>query len=309
MTPNGVAPQFSIVIPTFNNVAVLTQCLDAWQTYASGEPIEIIVIEDGCRDDTPQSLEHAAATPWGRRHLRWVHENNVHELQATNRGFQEARAPIVMAWQDDMFVRAPWFVSEILATFDAYPDLGLLSLSRGLKCVPCRDAIESWDDLIDWRRLQSTIGDGIFNWCRLQEVDIVIRPWAVRLACLERVGHLDPAFVPTEWDEADLCYRIRQAGWKIATHGYERLGAYDHLGSTTISRAFTEAYKQRVLRNGLLFHERWDATIEEQAARPRRTWWRRTTAAAWAWTAAQAARALIRSVQPAPKSTSFERPA
>jgi len=286
-------PRLSVVIPTFNNVAVLTTCLESWQRYASNEPIEIIVVEDGCRDDTPQYLEHVAASPWGRRQLRWVHESNVHELRATNRGFQEARAPIVMTWQDDMFVRVPWFTRELLVTFNAYPELGLLSLSRGLNCLPCPDPIQSWEDLIDWRRLQSTIGTGIFNWCRLQEVDIVIRPWAVRRSCLERVGLLDPAFVPTEWDEADLCYRIRQAGWKVATHGYERVGAYEHLGSTTISKGFTDAYKQRVLRNGLLFHERWDTTIEQQWTRSRRTWWRRTTPRGWAFTAGRAARALV----------------
>ena len=65
-------------------------------------------------------------------------------------------------------------------------------------------------------------------------MDAVIRPWVVRRDCLERVGTLDEAFRPTEWDEADLAFRIREAGWKVATCGYERLGAYSHLGSTTI---------------------------------------------------------------------------
>ena len=65
----------------------------------------------------------------------------------------------------------------------------------------------------------------------------MIRPWIVRRACLERVGMLDEAFRPTEWDEADLAFRIRQAGWRVATSGFERLGAYHHLGSTTLGRA------------------------------------------------------------------------
>ena len=34
----------------------------------------------------------------------------------------------------------------------------------------------------------------------------------------------------------------------MATHGYERLGAYSHLGSTTVGVP-SEAYKARVLRN------------------------------------------------------------
>ena len=49
--------------------------------------------------------------------------------------------------------------------------------------------------------------------------------------------------MPTEWDEADLAYRIREAGWKVATCGYERLGAYEHLGSSTLGE-LSDAYKQ-----------------------------------------------------------------
>ena len=152
-----------------------------------------------------------------------------------------------------MFLQTPWFVPELIATFDAYDDLGLLCLSRGLNCSPCPEPIERWEDLIDWRRLQSTIGTAPANWLRLQEVDAVLRPWVVRRACLDRVGVLDEAFRPTEWDEADLAFRIRTAGWKVATHGYERLGAYVHLGSTTLGKP-SQKYLDRVLANGRLFH-------------------------------------------------------
>ena len=55
----GVAdrtPALSVVIPTFNNEAVLQQCLDAWQRFG-GEAVELIVIEDGCRDGTAALLD------------------------------------------------------------------------------------------------------------------------------------------------------------------------------------------------------------------------------------------------------------
>jgi GT2 family glycosyltransferase len=287
-----IVPALSVVIPTFNNVAVLARCLESWQRHAAGESIEIIVIEDGCSDETPRYLGSVAQSVWGQRHLRWFHEGDLHELRCTNRGMREARAPLAMAWQDDMFVERDWFANELLETFAAYPDIGLLCLSRGLDCYPLDEPIARWEDLTDWRRLPSTIGVGPLNWCRLQEVDVVIRPWVVRRACLEKVGYLDEAFVPTEWDEADLAFRIRAAGWRVATHGYERLGAYVHLGSTTLSKGFSETYRERVLRNGRLFYERWDAAIRSGATRPRRTWWRRASLGGWLHTAGRASLAL-----------------
>lgn len=282
-------PVLSVITPTFNNEDVLRRSIDGWRRFG-GDAMELIVIEDGCRDGTAAYLAAEQQTPWGLVHLRWVHEEDAHELRCTNRGFAEARGSLLAAWQDDMFVQVPWFVPEILSTFDAYPELGLLSLSRGLLCLPCDEPIEHWQDLSDWKRLQSTIGIGPLNWINLQEVDAVIRPWIVRRRCLDRVGPLDEAFRPTEWDEADLAFRIRDAGWKVATYGYERLGAYFHLGSTTLGTP-SPAYYERVLRNGRLFHSRWDDRIRRDHPRVRGTWRRKATAGGWLATAAQIARA------------------
>jgi glycosyltransferase involved in cell wall biosynthesis len=291
VTEPVATPALSVVMPTFNNEAVLRRAIDGWQRLG-GPSIELIVIEDGCRDGTAAHLEQAAATEWGARHLRWVHEEDAHELRCTNRGIALARAPLIAAWQDDMFLQADWFVPEVLAAFDAYPDLGMLALSRGLNCRPCAQPLDRWEDLIDPRRLESTIGPAPWNWVRMQEIDAVIRPWIVRRACLDRVGVLDEAFRPTEWDESDLAFRIREAGWRVATFGYERTGAYRHLGSTTIGTP-SDKYKAGVLRNGRLFHERWGATIDRIHARPRRTWRRRATPAGWLATAASLARRVV----------------
>ena len=287
------APLISVVIPTFNNVDVLRRCLESWREYG-GDDLEIIVVEDGCRDATPAYLQEATETAWGRRQLRCLHENDAHELRCTNTGFMAARGTFLMTWQDDMFLQVRWLVPELLKTFRACPDIGLISLSRGLWCFPLDEPIARWEDLIDWRRLQSTIGPAPGNWFRLQEVDAVIRPWIVRKTAIDRVGLLDEAFRPTEWDEADLAYRIRQEGWRIATCGYERLGAYFHLGSTTISRAPSAPYVARVLENGRLFHSRWAATIAAEHPRSRRTWRRRPGLEGWAGTAAAMGRTGMR---------------
>jgi GT2 family glycosyltransferase len=288
-----MTPLLSVIIPTYNNVDVLRRSVESWQRFAGGEAVELLVIEDGCRDGTPAYLDALSRTAWGADHVRVFHENDVHEQRCTNRGFAEAGAPLMLVWQDDMFVARRWFVPELLRTFRANADLGLLGLTRGLDCRPHPMPIERWEDLTDWRRLPSTIGKGPLNWCRIQEVDIVIRPWAVRSEAISRVGALDTAFALSEWDEADLCFRIRQAGWRIGAHGYERLGAYEHLGSTTLGRSFGDGYKAQVLENGRLFHARWDEEIARSHGRDRRTWWRRAPAGAWAATARRALRRAI----------------
>lgn len=286
MTP----PQLSVVIPTHDNLALLRRCLDGWRRHADGAPVELLVVEDGCSDGTPEYLRETAETEWGRRHLRWVHEDDSHELTCTNRGLREARAPLVMSWHDDMFLQGAWFVPELLATFRGLPDIGLLALSRGLTFTPTDAPLLTWHDTIDWRRVQSTIGPAPLNWLRLYEVDAVMRPWVVRRECIDRVGALDEAFRPTEWDEADLACRIRAAGWKVATHGYERDGAYHHQVNSTLSRTPSEQRMALGLRNAHRFFGRWGETIAREHPRRRRSWTRRATPAGWAATFAQMAR-------------------
>lgn len=282
-----------MVIPTFNNENILRQAVESWRVYADSQAIELVVVEDGCRDGTRGFLEEVSATAWGQSHLRWIHLDDAHELRCTNAGFAAASGGILAAWQDDMFLRARWLVPELLDVFDRYPDIGLLGLSRGLNMYPVPEPIGRWEDLLDWRRLQSTIGPFPWNWLRIQEVDSIIRPWVIRRSCLERVGALDEAFVPTEWDEADLAFRVHAAGWKVAACGYERLGAYRHLGSSTLG-VLSDAYKARVLKNGRLFHERWDDEIERRHARPRATWARPLSVRGWSATSLQALRAVPR---------------
>ena len=286
-------PELSVVITTHDNLAVLRECLASWKEHASGEPVELIVVEDGCTDGTAAFLAAEAATDWGARHLRWVHLDNVHELMSTNRGIELARAPLAMSWHDDMFVRAPWFVPELVRTFAAYSEIGLLALSRGLTIRHLPQPVETWHDSVDWKRVQSTIGPAPLNWVRIQEVDAVMRPWVVRRECTDEVGLLDEAFRPTEWDEADLCYRIRSAGWKIATHGFERGGAYHHLVNTTYGRTASEARMALGLRNARLFFGRWHGMIEAESGRRRKTWLRRATPAGWLATARSAAGRLV----------------
>ena len=312
-SPNGLkadraaemTPRLSVIIPTFNNLDVLKRCLESWEQFASDQPVELLVIEDGCKDGTPKYLAEKLETPWGKKFLRVFHEDDVNQVRCNNRGFKEARADLFLVWDDDMFLEVRWFVQEMLDTFDAYSDLGLLCLIRGLNLSPLKYPIEKWEDLHDPQHMVTTIGEGPSNWLKLTEVDIVIRPWVVRRACVDKVGPLDEAFCPIEWDEADFAYRIRErGGWKVATHCYERLGAFTHLGSSTLGKMPSDKHKAMVLPNGKLFHERWSETVRTQHPRSRQTWWRRLPIQGVPTTLWRASLAALRKAQNARRSGS-----
>jgi O-antigen biosynthesis protein len=269
--------RLSVIIPTWNNQPVLQRALESWGKFAANKPIEIIVIADGCRDNTVEYLRSLESDLWAQRHVRWrQNEQNMNQLFSNNQGFKDARGDLMLVWDDDMFLEVDWLVDELIETFDCYSDLGLLSLIRGLNLFPQQRPLKEWKDLHEEDLMVSTRGFGtILSYFRLSEVDIVVRPWVVRREIIEKVGPLDEAFCPIEWDEADLCYRLRAAGWKAATCSYERLAAFTHLGSSTINKIPPLKHQAAVLPNGRLFHERWQPTIAREHPRQRKTWWRR----------------------------------
>jgi len=208
-----------------------------------------------------------------------VHEANVHELRATNRGLQQSRRAIVMTWHDDMIRPRPLARAGAARHLrPAIRDWPVVSESRAhVRAVRRADRdVGRRDRLAALAEHRRTCSAELVFAVRGRRGD---SPWAVRRACLDRVGRLDEAFVPTGWTKPISAFRIREAGWKVAVHGYERLGAFKHLGSTTFTKYSLNL--ERDLNNGRLFYGRWHDAIRRGSARARRRWRRPMTAGAW----------------------------
>ena len=183
---------------------------------------------------------YAGGNAWGQRHLRWHHQDDLHELRCTNHGFREAKAPLVLAWQDDMFLRSA------VARAGAAEDVCRVrrpraSLSQPRVELHRRSTIRSpsWEDLIDWRRLQSTIGAAAHELVspagsRSRDPPVG-RP--ARTASMPSVCSTRRSSRPNGTKPISAFGSAAQAG-KSRRTDTSVLGAYHHLGSTTAGCAF-----------------------------------------------------------------------
>ena len=79
----------SIIVPAYNAAGFIDECL-AHIVPQMGPAHELIVIDDGSRDDTAARVQaHAAATP--QCALRLIRQANQGLAQVRNVGLQEAR--------------------------------------------------------------------------------------------------------------------------------------------------------------------------------------------------------------------------
>ena len=112
------APNFSIVIPTYNRPAQLAVCLQACARLEyPRDRFEVIAVDDG---GTTQ-LEAVVAPFQGVFTLKLLRQENAGPAAARNRGASEARGEF-LAFTDDDCSPAPKWLQALAAQFVASPD-------------------------------------------------------------------------------------------------------------------------------------------------------------------------------------------
>lgn len=95
---------FSVVIPTYNRLPILRQCLAALEaqdlsTAPGVEDYEVVVVDDGSTDETVAALRQAT-TP----HLRLLQQDHGGAAMARNLGVKAARGNVIVFIDSDLVV-------------------------------------------------------------------------------------------------------------------------------------------------------------------------------------------------------------
>lgn len=95
-------PEISIIIPVYNAARYLRECVDSilQQSFAN---FEIILIDDGSTDDSPQICDGYAACD---QRVKVVHKPNAGVSAARNDGLDRARAEYITFVDSDDWVEA-----------------------------------------------------------------------------------------------------------------------------------------------------------------------------------------------------------
>jgi glycosyltransferase involved in cell wall biosynthesis len=150
----------SVIIPTYNRVESLRNCLEALvRQTQSPEDFEVIVVVDGSTDGTNDLLENFEA-PYLLRHLR---QENTGQPGALNRGISEANGQFCLFIDDDI-IADPNLVAEHLRA--QCKNENLVAVGQITMSVPSnadwylRSFAKGWLD--HYERLNQ--GNGMLTW-------------------------------------------------------------------------------------------------------------------------------------------------
>jgi glycosyltransferase involved in cell wall biosynthesis len=107
--------KISIAIPTHNRAGELEQTLRTLSEIdtRSVEDYEVLVVGNGCTDDTEHVARHFAPAFGGR--LRYVNEDNLGLNHARNRAVAESRFEVLALLDDDVQVDSGWLSAVVMA--------------------------------------------------------------------------------------------------------------------------------------------------------------------------------------------------
>ncbi len=123
--PVKARPFVSVVVPTADRCAVLVDCLEHLlrQTYPA-DRYEVIVVDDGSRDGTPEVVRSLAAGD-SEPAVRYLRQSRRGAGAARNAGLELARAELICFLDDDALAPDRWLAALVNAA-DRHPGAGLL---------------------------------------------------------------------------------------------------------------------------------------------------------------------------------------
>ena len=243
----------SIVIPVFNQFHFTQACLGSIQEHQGAERFEVIVVDDCSTDATPEAISQLPGVIYLRN------ETNSGFIASCNRGAEKARGKYLVFLNNDTLVKAGW-LKALLDTFAEQPRTGIV----GAKLLYPDGRLQEaggiiWQDASGWNYGKFDDPEKPeYNY--LREVDYCsAAALMIPKALFESVGGFDASYAPAYYEDTDLAFKVRQAGYKVL---YQPLSEVIHYEGATGGTDLSRGTKKHQDINRSRFAGKWAAELE-----------------------------------------------
>ena len=221
----------ALIVLAWNQWPLTQRCLDSLLA-TDLDQAEIIVVDNGSRDDTPTALARLRRS----RALQSSLAENLGFVRGMNAGIAAARPDddVVLLNNDLVFTQADW-LGRLRDAAYAAPEQGvvgcrLLGPEAEGRLYHAGGFIEA-DDLWGQQTETGTVDRDVAQFTTTRRVQgIAFAVAYLRRDCLERIGALDTAF-HSYFEDTDYCLRAADAGLATVVAGAVTL-RHDQHGST-----------------------------------------------------------------------------
>jgi GT2 family glycosyltransferase/glycosyltransferase involved in cell wall biosynthesis len=255
--PASDTPRVSIIIPVYDKIAYTLACLHSLAEHAGPVPFEVIVVDDGSTDATPERL----AGVGGLRTVR--NAENLGFIGSCNAGAAVARGEFLLFLNNDTVVTTGW-LEALLRCAEEAPDAGLV----GARLVYPDGRLQEaggivFSDGSGWN--YGRFGDPADSrYAFRREVDYCSgAAILLRRELFERLGAFDARYAPAYYEDTDLAFAVRAAGLKVY---YEPAATVIHFEGITSGTDTGSGTKRYQVVNQAKFLEKWKDALARQPA-------------------------------------------
>jgi GT2 family glycosyltransferase/glycosyltransferase involved in cell wall biosynthesis len=248
--------EISIIIPVFNQFRFTQACLASLQEHQGTERFEVIIVDDCSTDETAEAIPRMPGVVYVRN------ETNSGFIASCNRGAEKARGNYLFFLNNDTLVKAGW-LSALLDTFAEQHRTGIV----GSKLVYPDGRLQEaggiiWQDGSGWN--YGKFDDAAkpeYNF--LREVDYCsAAALMIPKSLFASVGEFDSRYAPAYYEDTDLAFKVRKAGYRVL---YQPLSEVIHYEGLTGGTDLATGTKKHQNINRSTFVEAW---ASELSAKP-----------------------------------------
>ncbi len=203
------APVASLVIPVFDQFAHTLACLRALAAHPPATPFEVIVVDDGSRDETIDALPRIGGVRYHRR------SSNGGFIAASNDGAALARGEYLVFLNNDT-VPQPGWLEAMLGTFSDEPGTGLV----GAQLLYPDGRLQEAGGVVfadgsgwNYGKFESP-EDPRFAY--LRDCDYASgAAIAIPRTLFVALGGFDTRYAPAYYEDTDLAFAVRAAGRRV----------------------------------------------------------------------------------------------
>ena len=245
---DAAAPDVSIIIPVYGQLAYTLSCLGSLLAHRSSRRVEIIVVDDVSPDETPTVLPLLSK-------LR-IHRpaQNGGFIASCNAGAAMARGTYLVMLNNDTRVLPGW-LDALIDSFAIFPMAGLV----GSKLLYPDGTLQEaggiiWRDGSGWNYGRNDDPNRP-QYCHARQVDFISgASIALPAELWATLGGFDALYSPAYYEDSDIAFRVVEAGREVWYQPQSRIIHYEGKTSGTDTSAGVKAYQ---ITNQGKFFLRW----------------------------------------------------
>ncbi len=262
-------PRSSIVILACDKADYTETCLQSLLLTRPAD-FEAVVVDNGSTDGTPAMLERMGGLFAGAgSRLRVVrNEQNVGAPKGRNQAMAIAEGEFFAFLDNDCVLVDPAWLTTLGDALESHPGAAIAGPKMVYPFEPhriqCAGVGVSRTGRIQFRGRGEPRDDPRFN--RREEVQALISAcFLFRRNLYERIGGLDEAYSPVQFEDFDFCYRARAQGGACL---YVPETEVWHWESVTSDGTAVLPNTYLIVKNGMKFKARWRGMFEQEDGPP-----------------------------------------